>query len=179
MSRKRLYIISIIATSLFYLSFSLPKDWFKAGSNPESYDMGIDIESNRNGKKTITIKSINKNIDGFGTLMQEAFASRYVGKRIRLSGYMKSENVKGWAGFWLRIDQINPQKPISFDNMHNRAIIGTTDWRKYEIILDVPVNGKVLAYGALLYGTGQIWFDDLKFEIVNKSIATTNIPLRH
>ncbi len=32
----------------------------------------------------------------------------------------------------------------------------------------------VYTYGALLDGTGKIWFSDLSFEVVDRSVATTN-----
>jgi len=86
---------------------------------------------------------------------------------------MKSENVAGSSGLWLRVDQANSKQPLSFDNMHDRAIKGTTSWTKYEIVLDVPSNASALAYGALLSGTGQIWFDNITFEIVDNSVNTT------
>ena len=57
--------------------------------------------------------------------------------------------------------------------MQNRSVKGNTEWKKYEIVLDVPENAAKLAYGALLSGTGQIWFDDVNFEIVDKSVAIT------
>ena len=57
--------------------------------------------------------------------------------------------------------------------MYDRPITGTTDWKKYEIVLEVPLNVSKLAYGALLSGTGQIWFDIIIFEIVDSTIATT------
>jgi hypothetical protein len=37
----------------------------------------------------------------------------------------------------------------------------------------VPYSASNLAYGALLSGTGQIWFDNLKFEIVDSTISVT------
>jgi len=58
--------------------------------------------------------------------------------------------------------------------MQNRAIKGTTDWKKYEIVLDVPTKASNLAYGALVDGTGQIWFCDLMFEVVDNSVPTTD-----
>jgi hypothetical protein len=70
----------------------------------------------------------------------------------------------------LRVDQVNSQVPLSFDNMQDRAIKGTTGWKKYEIVLDVPENTSMLAYGALLSGTGQIWFANLTFEIVDNAV---------
>jgi len=59
--------------------------------------------------------------------------------------------------------------------MQGRAIKGTTDWTLYDIVLDVPDSASNIAFGALLTGKGQIWFDNLKFEIVDKSIPTTEI----
>jgi hypothetical protein len=85
------------------------------------------------------------------------------------------------AGLWLRIDTKTPIKAAVFDNMHdgkkNISVKGTTDWKKYEIILDVPSNACNVAYGALLVGTGQIWFDNLNFEIVASDILPTGIEM--
>ena len=90
-----------------------------------------------------------------------------------MTGYVRSENVKGWAGLWFRVDQLGSKQFAAFDNMQTRGIKGTTDWTKYEIVLDVPTNASTLNFGALLSGTGQIWFDDITFEIVDDSIKTT------
>ncbi len=66
--------------------------------------------------------------------MQNSKPGKYIGKRIRMTGYMKSKNVAAWAAFWLRVDQADSKQFLSFDNMNNREIKGTTDWKKYEII---------------------------------------------
>lgn len=162
-----------IATLFVAFSFDVPKGWIKAGSEPKKYEMSVENGAGRDGKSAATIKSLEKKITGFGTLMQNCLPDKYLGKRIKMSGYMKSKDVLSWAGFWLRVDQKDSKKPLSFDNMHDRVIKGTTDWQKYEIVLDVPANASNIAYGALLNGTGQIWFDDLTFEIVNDSVLTT------
>jgi hypothetical protein len=57
--------------------------------------------------------------------------------------------------------------------MSDRPITGTTDWNKVEIVLDVPANSSMLAYGVLLYGTGQIWIDKVTFEVVDESVKIT------
>lgn len=62
----------------------------------------------------------------------------YLGKRIRLNGYVKNEKITGWAGMWMRVDGTDKNTSLAFDNMANRAIGGTSDWTKYEIVLDVP-----------------------------------------
>src|SRR5438045_796302 len=103
--------------------------------------------------------------------MQTCLADKYLGKRVRMSGYMKSKDVTEWAAFWFRVDQANSDKELSFDNMHDgkkdRSIKGTTEWTKYDIVLDVPLKASNLAYGALLGGTGQIWFENITFEVVD------------
>jgi hypothetical protein len=62
---------------------------------------------------------------------------------------------------------------LAFDNMQNRPIKGTTDWKRYDVVLDVPPEAKALAFGLLLAGNGQIWFDDLRLEVVDRSVAVT------
>jgi hypothetical protein len=171
--RKTLANSFLFATSIILSSFDLPTGWFKAGSEPKSYDMGIDKGAGQDGKNAATIKSVSEPINGFGTLMQNCIPGKYLGKRIRMSGYVKSKDVADKAGLWLRVDEANSKKPLSFDNMLDRPIKGTTDWKKYEIVLDVPSNASNLAYGALLVGTGQIWFDKLNFEIVDIAIPVT------
>ena len=165
-------ISSFLLATLLLCSYDLPKNWFKAGSDPDSYEMGIDKNAGRSGGSAAIISSTEKKIKGFGTLMQNSLPGKYLGKRIKMSGYVKSENVDSWAGLWLRVDG-KDKASLSFDNMYDRAIKGTTDWKLYEIILDVPEGATNIAYGALLAGTGTIWFDDLKFDIVSDAVSTT------
>ena len=174
MTTNFLKTVLIVGTTLALLSFDLPSGWFKAGSKPQSYEMGIVKGVGQKSKSAATIKSIDKTIEGFGTLMQQSNPGNYLGKRVRMTGYVKSENVASWAGLWLRVDQSGSQLPLSFDNMVSRPIKGTTGWKKYEIVLDIPGNASLMAYGALLDGTGQVWFDNITFEIVDKSVQTTD-----
>lgn len=78
---------------------------------------------------------------------------------------------------WLRIDPIKSPSSEYFDNMGNRPIKGTTNWKKYEIILDIPTNSNSLNFGVLIYGTGKVWFDNLSFEIVEESTEKFNDSL--
>jgi hypothetical protein len=168
---SKIAMLALLVFSSF--SFDVPKGWLKAGSAPDKYDMGIEFGSGRTSANAATIQSLPYHVNGFGTLMQNISPDKYRGKRIKLSGYMKSADVHRWAGFWLRVDQQNSTVPLSFDNMHDRAVSGTTNWRKYEIVLDVPENASNIAFGALLSGTGKIWFDDLKIEEVSSFVPTT------
>ena len=158
----------------FTQTSNIPEGWFKAGSNPGKYEMGLDNQVYHDGKYSAFIQSSESEISGFGTLMQTCSAQGFLGKKVKMTGYMKSENVEDWAGLWLRVDSNDSKQPLSFDNMQDRPIKGTTDWTKCEIVLDVPENSSTLNFGALLSGTGKIWFDNLSFEVVSDSTESTS-----
>ncbi|MEM1252765.1 MAG: hypothetical protein AAGI69_10045 [Cyanobacteria bacterium P01_H01_bin.21] len=150
--------------------------WFEAGSHPSDYAMGADRRVIYNGIASGTIQSKNARSEGFGTLMQISDASGYQGQRLRLRGYVKAKAVDDWAGMWMRVDSASGQV-LSFDNMEERAIRGTTDWQPYDIVLDVPVESNNIAFGLLLAGNGQVWMDNLQFEVVDDTTPTTNMTL--
>ena len=149
---------------------NIPDGWNKAGSKPAEYEVGTDKIS---GKKIMYILGKTNNIDDFGTVMQTFNATKYQGKRLKLSGYLKSQNVN-WAGMWMRVDGEN-KSSLSFDNMQNRPIKGTTNWKKYDIILDVPKESTAIAFGVLTSGKGKVWIKDISFQQVSTSVKTTDL----
>lgn len=166
--------IWILFRPVFAVGADLPAGWIKAGSNPAEYEMGLDTTARHGGKASGFVKATATDILGFGTLMQMAAPGEYLGRRVRFSGCVKSENVRsGWAGLWFRIDGRKQGDTLGFDNMEQRPIKGTTDWTRYEIVLDVPNTASALAFGVLLSGDGQVWMDDLSFEVVSSAVPLT------
>ena len=101
-------------------------EWFEAGSDPQDYAMGADRTITYNGVASGSVQALNARSEGFGTLMQVFDSSAYHGQRLRLRGYVKTENVGDWASLWMRVDGLSGAI-LGFDNMQNRAIQGTTD----------------------------------------------------
>jgi len=151
----------------------LPAGWMKAGSYPGEYEMGVDRTNKHEGRAVAFIKGTAAQFHGFGTLMQMATPGEYRGKRVRLSANVKSEKVSNWAGLWFRVDGVERGEVLAFDNMQQRPIKGTTDWKRVAIVLDVPKEAAGLAFGLLLDGGGQVWMDDLKFEVVKSDVSVT------
>ncbi|MCE1198452.1 MAG: hypothetical protein LWW85_05740 [Marinilabiliales bacterium] len=168
----------LICMLLTLSSFDPAKGWRVLGNHQNKYQMGIDKGSGKDGKDAMTIKSVKKIVDNsiFGTLASSSLPTQYLGKRVRLSGLIKTKDVSDWAGFWFRVDG-QKGEVLAFDNMKDgktdRSIAGTNDWKPYDLVLDVPYHAKNLMYGALLNGEGQIWFENVTFEIVNSAIPTT------
>jgi hypothetical protein len=169
---KSVLILSSVALFIFGFTTSdeTIKGWFKAGSLPESYKTGLDKTIFQKGQKSVFMESLDKNIEGFVTIMQTCNAKNYLGTRIKMTGFIKSENVADWAGMWLRVDSKTAMESLSFDNMQDRPIKGTTDWTKCEITLDVPEESGTINFGVLMSGTGKIWFDNISFEILDNAI---------
>lgn len=149
--------------------------WFLSGGDLQHYEIGIDQQVVHGGKASGYLKSTSlMKKDSFGTMMQQFKADHYVTQRIRLSGFLKTEQVRGGAGFWMRVDHKNGDV-LQFDNMSNRLIQGTTDWNRYSIVLDVPEGSEVISFGVLLSGEGQVWIDQLSFMAVDERLPVTNL----
>ena len=146
-----------------------PAGWFMAGSKPQSYRTGVDQMAVREGQASAYLQSIAPVTDGFGTLMQSIAASKYAGKRVRLQAWVKSQDVKDWAGLWLRVDQ--GQTSVAFDNMQDRPIKGTQSWKPYDVVLNVPADATGISFGILLSGTGEVWMNHVTFEEVRNDVA--------
>jgi hypothetical protein len=148
--------------------------WIARGSHPEEYDMGSDRQVSYTGKASGYIKNRVKKPQDFGTLMQSFSGKPYLNERIKLSAYVKSENVEDIAWLWMRVDGSN-NRMLSFDNMHNRPINGTNDWQCYEVVLDVPQATVNISFGVGLCGKGHVWVDKFQFEKVSLEVPTTNL----
>jgi hypothetical protein len=87
---------------------------------------------------------------------------------------MKFKDVaNGPVGLLLRID--GETGGLEFDNMHEKNIQGTADWKLYSVTLHLPQNATKIYIGALLSGTGQLWVDDFEVLIDGKDIAKATL----
>ncbi|MGN6567430.1 MAG: hypothetical protein ACTHJ0_05740 [Flavipsychrobacter sp.] len=164
---------SVLAqTETTYTSVALPNDF--VGHAPiGQYTIYLDSSVKHNGHLVPTIKALHP--QAFATILSSTIPKKCLGKRIMYTAWVKSKDVDGWSGLWLRIDPADESKtqPLGFDNMSNRPIKGTTDWKQYHIVLDVPKEAGSLVYGILLDGPGQIWLDYQDIKIVSKNTPLT------
>lgn len=151
----------------------IPSGWTLAGSNPRDYEIIQDNVEPFSGYFSSSLKSVVNRPQGYVTLMQSINSDKYKGARIRFSGYVKAKFVADWASLWMRVDDVIG-RPISFDNMNDRPIVGTSDWVKYEVVLDVPVSASEISFGVLLDGKGQIWFDKMELNVVGMDVPVTD-----
>jgi C-terminal processing protease CtpA/Prc len=103
----------------------------------------------------------------------------FLGTTIELRGFLRTRDVKDFAGLWMREDGA-VAKNLALDNMQSQQVKGTRDWTEYAIRLPLHPEARELVLGALLSGTGTVWVDDLQLLIDGKllwDVPHVDIPL--
>ena len=167
--KKSLILIPILFVSLILkaqtpknLDFEIiennkAKDWAIIGS--EDYSASIDSITVKSGNYAGMLSSNDK--DANVKAWAYTIPANFEGGQIKLTGYIKTENVSsGHAGVWMRLDP-----NIGADIMEDKGITGTTDWKKYEITLDLTRETESITIGGILVGKGKMWVDDLEITI--------------
>lgn len=167
--------VTILLQFISQTSYS-QNNWTMTG-NKDRYVLETDSSRQYEGQAVVFLRSVDTVEKGYGGTKKILSASPYIGKRIRMSGYLRTGDVMQSVGFWLRIDGGEPAAPMAFDNMKDRVVSGTTDWKKYEIVLDVPDGATNFFYGAVLKGPGRIWYSGIKFEVVGNEVPVTRTKL--
>jgi hypothetical protein len=146
-----------------------PKGWY-AGGYPR-YSIGVDQSVFHGGRASAYIKSVVPRSNAFGSLGQRISSEAYAGKRVRLGAFMKIQDVKDSATLWLRADaSLGVIRALA--NLNDKPN-GTSDWRFYELVIDIPSGTQLIMFGAMLLGPGELWVDDFVLEVVDSSVAAT------
>lgn len=140
---------------------SQPAHWNAGGKGYEAMlTGGVAYE----GERSLRIKKTGAG--RLGVANQSMAADSLAGKRVRLSGHIKTDSLQGgYAGLWMRADGTDGM--LSLENMSGRGVTGTTSWTRYEVEMAVPKEAKRLYFGALMpQASGTAWFDALKLEVL-------------
>jgi hypothetical protein len=145
----------------------LPSAWLITGQSPQKFAAGIDQDLGVKGAKFLRNKADDPN--AWAALAQPISAQNYLGQRIRFRAFVKTQDVSGWAGLWMRVDN-RAGRSIAFYNSADKPIKGSTDWQERSVVLDVPQEGATIVFGVINNGKGQVWIDRLGFEQVGQDI---------
>ncbi|VGO15939.1 hypothetical protein PDESU_04528 [Pontiella desulfatans] len=133
------------------------------GGGGNGYEIAIDSKEKKNGNHTCRIRQTGQG--GFATITGTLEPKLLAGRKVRMSGYLKLDDVSNMAGLWLRADQDN--KPAAFYNMADQQLKGSKDWKHYSFELIIPAGVDNINFGALMSGSGTLWIDDINIEFVD------------
>ncbi len=98
------------------------------------------------------------------------------GKKLTMRGWVRTRDVKGgWGGLWGRVD--GPSGVLAFDNMADRGPHDTTGWQEFTIALDVPRIATNINFGMILIGSGEAWFDSVRFDLDGQPAGVPGVDL--
>jgi hypothetical protein len=108
--------------------------------------------------------------------------SPLLGKRIRITGWLKCSNVLDRAAVYFCI--YDPARGFvrldTMDDWDDRpSLRGTMDWRQVEFVTDVPKDPCVIWTGPDLYGPGEFWGDDFEITLAPDAPITDDRRWRH
>lgn len=110
-------------------------------------------------------------IDAAGTGREFTAVSRVIpvdevrGKKVRLVAWLRTEELDGQLGLWLRADGEVSGRPVAFGGTHATPLRGTTDWVRGEAAVEVPETASAFVLGAFVAGAGTAWIDDVEIAV--------------
>jgi carboxyl-terminal processing protease len=110
-----------------------------------------------------------------GVVLMQVNAARYRGRRVRLSAEVRTIDVTGRGGLWIRVDGAG--RSVRLDNMASRPIRGSSAWTAASVVTDVPDEALGVVFGLLQDGGGSTELRNLRFEVVPASVAETATTL--
>ena len=155
--------------------------WWHGGGYTPRYECGISDEVEYHGHKCLYIRS-NDDRPAYlpsppfysAAVMQFIATDKYRGKRTKFSAAIKTDAVDGSA--YLVMMVLGPARELlSYDFMEGRNISGITDWKRVDVVLDVPMASLQVIVGVAIAEKGQIWASGLTFEETN--LPTTGVKI--
>jgi len=155
----------------------VPAGWLLSGANADLYRMRLDREVVHSGASSMRLEARgNRRSREWAVSVQMIDAAPFRGGRIRLAGYLRSDDLDS-GGLWMRIDGIigGEAAQIAVDNAEDRRLTDDTEWTRQEIVLDVPAGSVTILYGAMIAGDGELWVDGLAIEPAGDAAPTGEV----
>lgn len=104
------------------------------------------------------------------TVIEQCVKIDFQGKSIQLQGDLRTRNVKGEAGLWLKeytaSGKLLVKKGLGAGTLH-----GTNTWKRYTVDLPRKRQAQVMVFGAILKGAGTAWVSHLQLNVDGKPIS--------
>ena len=134
--------------------------------HPGMYEFVSDTTDPHSAPSSARIRQIQPEMFG---MLRQVFRVEdcWLGKTVRLSGFLRSENVSENGGGLIIQATQETSSVVVYDHMTDRLVKGTQAWAPYSVQIKVPDNAYYLRIGIMLQGAGTLWGDDLKLELLN------------
>ncbi len=135
-----------------------------------SYVFVLDAKVRHGGRQSLRID--NTGPEPFGAIVQPVPVTGLAGRTLRLSGWVRTREAGGGRKGWGAALQLQAKKggsPVAYTVLADHVIGGTSDWKRREAIVAIPVDAEAVEVGILLRGKGSVWLDDVELEVLPAS----------
>jgi len=159
-------------------STAIPNDSFHCGRDDFTCNIDSDVKHNNRPALLLATNIINAQRGNAGIHLDP---TPYLGQRVRFSAFVKSEKVTNKGGIFLQARDHTGKlvafadtfwEPIQADADH--PLVGTNDWKKLQVVADIPIETTGLNVGMALNSSGKLWLDDARIEAVGDDVPTTD-----
>lgn len=153
-------------------TWNVPTGWTAHETVSGEFRVGTDRRVVHSGKASLFLRSLVAEPAGIVSISQQFVAAAYRGRRVRVSAFLRSERAAVEASLWFGAGS-------SARNVDERAVVrGTTPWKRYELVMDVPVEADWVRIWLTMRGTGTLWADEFHIEQVSNSVPLTKTQLQ-
>jgi hypothetical protein len=135
----------------------------------KGYIFKVDTSVKYSGRQSILISSTES--VGASKFCPIWFSRRakYLGKEIEFKGWLKFENVTGFAS--IMIDEHDADGSYAHNSLNAQKMHGTQGWNLYSVKVQLDTNAQFISFGCMLGGSGKLWMDDMQLLIDGKDIT--------
>ncbi|HAL45778.1 MAG TPA: hypothetical protein DCP47_07685 [Phycisphaerales bacterium] len=151
----------------------LPSLWFRASVPADGLEMYRDTENVHSGKYSLAITNTHKYGETVSNNWAQNIQNIPVGSVINVSAYIKTENADS-ANVCIQCWDIGDKNMLAFTTTN--TLRGDNNWPLLKSPpISVPDGTVKITVRAALTGIGNVWFDDIKVNAVNKKVGDSNI----
>ena len=104
-------------------------------------------------------------LDSFGAVGTHFDAAPFIGKKLKFSAEIKSQNSE-YSSIWLRVN--DSERVIAFDNAIDRSLIGTKEWTHFQVVLPINPGAESISAGLIQGAKGSISARNISFSVTEE-----------
>lgn len=143
-----------------------PWGWYALDQDapPPDRQARLDTVVRHGGSRSLRVHRASADAAPWAAL-SDLSAAGLANRRIRLTGWVRTEGLRGGAAV-LRVELVGGgYQTIRVDSMAGRGLRGTTGWTRLALETTVDTGAAYVGVGVQVSGAGTAWFDDLVLEV--------------
>jgi hypothetical protein len=156
------------------------REELQAGLAPQ-HDLSSDTAVAYQGSASARIAAADGSLqqETVGVMWQGVDATPFRGKRVEVSAAARPR-ITRVGHFFVRTQAAGPLELRLSDQGSlgargiNQYIPRQADWDRYRVVHDVPTDAEVVYYGFALFGGGNVWIDDVRISIVDRTAGLSH-----